>query len=329
MISGSLSSFFVMYKTIQRSFFLTFFTDQCCFKMATSTSTPTHPPVRISLIAGRYLVFDIDAVMVLRRSFGLCGVLTGTMPQNPTQNLFLSMPQELRAEEARLVVDRGAGYVADEAGDHLRLLKEMSSGVGEKRREGYLRELREKRVAAKRLFDEEKEAVRRMHEGKRGKGKKKVQKVEESGGGGDSLFETATAVQPAPKEALPAITPSTSNAMLDPAGTSGAIADENLPEPSAFYRELNKRGYFTTPGLRFGGGYSVYPSDPFKFHAHYLSSCYGWDEKVPMLDIVTSGRLGTAVKKSFMFGAEMEEEKGGKKRGEGEVRMFCVEWAGM
>ncbi|KAK0672665.1 putative tRNA-splicing endonuclease subunit sen-34 [Cercophora samala] len=295
-----------------------------------ATSTADHPPVRISLIAGRYLVFDIDAVMVLRRSHGLCGVLTGTMPQNPTQNLFLSLPQELRAEEARMLVDRGAAYIADEPNDHLRLLKEMSSGAGEKRREAYLRELREKRVTAKRLFDEEKEAVRKMHEGKRGKAKKGKQT--QKGEGDDSLFfdsAPSAAVQPpAPRESLPAITPSTSNAMLgEPAGTSGAIADEDLPEPSAFYKELNRRGYFTTPGLRFGGGYSVYPSDPFKFHAHYLSSCYGWDEKIPMLDIVTSGRLGTAVKKSFMFGAEREEE--GKAKGEGQVRMFCVEWAGM
>lgn len=77
-------------------------------------------------------------------------------------------------EEVRLVVDRGVGYVVDEVGDYLRFFKEMSLGVGEKRREGYLRELREKRVVVKRLFDEEKEVVRRMYEGKRGKGKKKV-----------------------------------------------------------------------------------------------------------------------------------------------------------
>lgn len=82
-------------------------------------------------------------------------------------------------------------------------------------------------------------------------------------------------------------------------------------------------------GFRFGGGYLVYLFDLFKFYVYYLSSCYGWDEKILMLDIVISGWLGIVVKKSFMFGVEREEEEGGKKCGEGEVRMFCVEWVGM
>ncbi|KAK4204951.1 putative tRNA-splicing endonuclease subunit sen-34 [Triangularia verruculosa] len=278
-------------------------------------------PIRISLLAGRYLVFDIESVMHLRREHGLCGVLTGTMPQNPTQNLFLGLPQELRAEEVGMLVDRGAGYVVDDAVEHLRLLKEMSTAKGGKRREGYVKELKEKRRAAKKLFDEEKEMFRRMHEGKR---KKKEKKKTEEGDDEGSLFGSAVEA-PVVKESLPAITPSTSNAMLDgddPLGT--AVVD--LPKASAFYRHLNTRGFFTTPGLRFGGDYSIYNGDPFRFHAWFLSNCYGWNEKIPMLDIVTSGRLGTAVKKSFLFGAEREEEEGEK---EGEVRMFCVEWAGM
>ncbi|KAK4176992.1 putative tRNA-splicing endonuclease subunit sen-34 [Triangularia setosa] len=280
-------------------------------------------PVRISLIAGRFLVFDIEGVMILRKHHGLCGVLTGTMPQNPTQNLFLGLPQELRAEEARLLVDRGAAYIADESSDHLAKLKEMS-GPDSKRREEYLRELKERRRTAKKLFDEEKEMVKKQFEGKRAKPKKEKGKKE----GGPSLLKASAesvVKSAALKETLPAITPSTSNAMLGASGTSGAVPDEDLPGSSAFYRYLNERGYFMTPGLRFGGDYSYYPGDCLRYHAHYLSNCYGWNDKIPMLDIVTSGRLGTAVKKSFMFGAEREEE--GKK--EGDVRMFCVEWAGM
>jgi tRNA-splicing endonuclease subunit Sen34 len=86
----------------------------------------------------------------------------------------------------------------------------------------------------------------------------------------------------------------------------------------------------------------VYPGDPFRYHAHYLANSYGWDEEVAMLDLVTSGRLGTAVKKSFLFGAERPaghekdgaEQSGGKGgngagAGVGRVRVFCIEWAGM
>ncbi|KAK0745128.1 hypothetical protein B0T21DRAFT_359077 [Apiosordaria backusii] len=296
--------------------------------MMTSTQPPQPPqpgPIRISLIAGRYLLFSIDSVMEIRRKHGLCCVLTGTMPQNPTQNLFLGLPIELRAEEARLLVERGAAYIADETSDHLAKLKEMSSEAGDKRREAYLRGLKEKRRTAKRLFNEEKAAVKKMHEGKRKGGSKK----EKAAPATDSLFESPTSPvveAAAKKEVLPAITPSTSSALLDKDSISGAIADDELPESSAFYRYLNTRGYFTTPGLRFGGDYSAYPGDPMRYHAHFLANCYSWNDKIPMLDIVTSGRLGTAVKKSFLFGAEREEEEGKK---EGDVRMFCVEWAGM
>ena len=78
----------------------------------------------------------------------------------------------------------------------------------------------------------------------------------------------------------------------------------------------------------------MYPGDPFRYHAHYLANGYGWDEPVAMLDLVTSGRLGTAVKKGFLFGAEkpkpkLREDGGEEKEGEGEVRVFCIEWAGM
>ena len=86
----------------------------------TTTSTTSTPPagaevpqdrIRISKIASRYLVFDIDDAMTLRRAHNMCGVFGGTIPQNPQQNVFTGLPMELLAEEAAVLVARGVAHV--------------------------------------------------------------------------------------------------------------------------------------------------------------------------------------------------------------------------
>lgn len=302
-------------------------------------ATVAERQVRISCVAGRYLVFDIDDVLYIRRHHGICAVLTGTMPQNPTQNLFLGLPVELHAEEAKLLVDRKAAYIADELSDHLSQLTTMD----ETTRGAYLQHVKQQRRNAKLAFDEEKAKVQAMHQGKRraaSKAKKTAASLEEASaaaeGESPSLFDSpsttgvvagaATTTTPS-KEALPAITPTTSSALL-PEATP--VLEGPIPASSySLYKYLNSRGYYTTPGLRFGGDYSVYPGDPFRYHAHYLANSYGWDEPIGMLDVVTSGRLGTAVKKSFLFGAESPSKPDPDGGEGGEMRVFCVEWAGM
>ncbi|KAK4230026.1 putative tRNA-splicing endonuclease subunit tsp-4 [Podospora fimiseda] len=283
---------------------------------------------RISRVGGdKYLVFDIEDVMSIRRNHGICAVLTGTMPQNPTQNLFLGLPIELRAEEVKLLVDAGAAYVVDELAEHL-----TAFGKSREEQQKYLDEVKEKRVLAQRAYDEEKERIRLLHIDKVMAAKKNKEKRKKDGEVGEesSLFSEEQQEQEQEvvkkEKPLPGITPTTSENLV--AGMSHVDAVVEVPDHPfyPFYKKMNSRGYFTTPGLRFGGDYSVYPGDPFRFHAHYLANAYGWNEEIPMLDLVTSGRLGTAVKKSFLFGSEQPAPT---PEDEGDVRMFCVEWAGM
>jgi tRNA-splicing endonuclease subunit Sen34 len=97
------------------------------------------------------------------------------------------------------------------------------------------------------------------------------------------------------------------------------------PKPNSLLRHLQGSGYYMMPGLRFGASFSVYPGDPLRFHAHFLANHCGWDEDIPMLDIVGSARLGTSVKKGFLIGGEAPETTSGRKQ----VRAFTLEWAGM
>lgn len=303
-------------------------------------ATAPERQVRISRVAGRYLIFDIDDVVHIRRHHGICAVLTGTMPQNPTQNLFLGLPIELHAEEAKLLVDKGAGYIADELADHLSQLSTMDGSA----RKAYLQHLKQQRRNAQQVFDEEKAKVQAKHKDKRkaagAKAKSSSSAEAETPAVTEdtstSLFDSSTSLpsalsnnSKAKETPLPGVTPTTSHPLLpvpSPIPATSNVSTDTAPS-YPLYRYLNSRGYYTTPGLRFGGDYSVYPGDPFRYHAHYLANSYGWDEEVAMLDLVTSGRLGTAVKKSFLFGAEKPAAVGDSEKEE--VRVFCIEWAGM
>ncbi|ANB15229.1 tRNA splicing endonuclease subunit SEN34 [Sugiyamaella lignohabitans] len=102
-----------------------------------------------------------------------------------------------------------------------------------------------------------------------------------------------------------------------------------VPRPSKasynIYKELHKKGFFLTPGLRFGGQFVAYPGDPLRFHSHHIAIGFNWDQEFAVLDIVGGGRLGTAVKKCWVVGAE---DSGCDVKEEDKYRIFSVEWAG-
>lgn len=291
-----------------------------------SSPTPDRQ-VRISRIGGRFLLFDIEDVVHIRRHHGICAVLVGSMPQNPTQSIFLGLPIELYAEEAKLLVDKKAAYIADDATDHLSQLKKMDNSA----RKAYFQSLKAQRKTAQRALDDAKEKSHARYLNRVSKSKPET--TESTAETDETLFSPKPSAAPSvvlEPVKLPAITPATSN-LLIPFSPSDTEPIKVLPT-YPLYAFLNARGYYITPGLRFGGDYSVYPGDPFRFHAHYLANCYGWDQKIPMLDLVTSGRLGTAVKKSFLFGGEkpVAEEADAEPDTTGRnVRVFCIEWAGM
>ena len=65
--------------------------------------------------------------------------------------------------------------------------------------------------------------------------------------------------------------------------------------------DLHGRGYWVTPGVKFGGDFLVYPGDPHRYHSHFVAVVVGWSQSVVPLDIVSFGRLGTVVKKALVL----------------------------
>ncbi|KAH7349367.1 tRNA intron endonuclease [Plectosphaerella cucumerina] len=295
------------------------------------------PVVRISKIADRYLVFDAEHVSALRRVHGISSMLAGSTPQNPTQNVFLSLPLELLPEEAASLVEKKVAVLVDEAAFHIDALRSSDPRA----RDAYLASLDETRNLARRHIAEEQQARKAASKAQEAKAREKKNKRKSGGqsaapSGEDasaSLFTPDDAQKtPAPVDRVEAavakpmaVTPTTSAGLEAPSGDEGHTVE--APPIGPLQRHLVANGYFITPGLRFGAKYSVYPGDSLRYHAHFLATDYEWDEGIPMLDIVGSGRLGTSVKKSFLMGGAPDAAPG--EQGEDRTRAFSLEWAAM
>lgn len=320
--------------------------------------------VRITKVGGRFLVFEVKDVASLRRDHCICAVLVGTIPQNPTQNLFLGLPLELIPEEAKLLVDKGVARVVDEATSHLIHLTSMDPTA----KHAYLQSLRTRRQNISRVLDEE-DAIRKA-EGAKKRGKQKSKRVPARADSPAVVEEVQSLLSFLPEKqdevsVLPSANASDEESLFSPtlsqqrqggttsssitlvatnrhltATTSADMLSDlkactvpvKAPRSYPLYKHLNSKGYYITPGIRFGADYSVYPGDPFRYHAHFMATSFGWDEEITLLDLVSGGRLGTGVKKGFLIGGQAPpKEAAGNPQdaGEDRVRTFTLEWAAM
>ncbi|KAJ5086486.1 hypothetical protein NUU61_007793 [Penicillium alfredii] len=325
--------------------------------------TPTLP-IPISYVSGRYLLFSIDAVTYLRREHNICGVLIGTLPQIPQQNVFLGLPLELTPEEARLLVDKGVACIVDEAKAQLG----MKSLLEEDCRR-YLHDLEAQGLGVMRVQSDRKEQQREqtLKKIEAKKAKAKASKASAAAAPADAATTTSTSTTASHKDTPSAvvdlfaaderntlspnsrtsssrttasqptmgITPATSYPPLSHPVSSSSSAPllpaPTVPESYALFAHLHSRGYFLSPGLRFGCQYVAYPGDPLRFHSHFLVVSAEWDQEIDLMDVIIGGRLGTGVKKGFLLGGSeksIDEVETEAERVDS-VRTFSIEWAGM
>lgn len=310
-------------------------------------------PIPISYISGNYYLFSIDSVSYLRRQHNICGVLSGTLPQIPQQNVFLGLPLELMPEEARLLVEKGVAYIVDEAKAH----KDGMKLLMEEDRRRYLRDLEAQglhamRVQLSRKEQQREKSLKKIEEkkanakkSKQGQEQEQEQLSSEDPAGLEAFFAPAPAPTPEQRsESGPRTSPD-----IEPMGITPPVSrpplpthpspDQLLPLPEVppsypLFAHLHSKGYYLSPGLRFGCQYVAYPGDPLRFHSHFLVVSAEWEEEIDLMDIIAGGRLGTGVKKGFLLGGvDRRGRDGSGFEGEGDVndgvRTFSIEWAGM
>ncbi|KAI9721927.1 MAG: hypothetical protein M1812_001883 [Candelaria pacifica] len=311
-------------------------------------STIIREPFPIFFTSKRYLLYNIDVITYVRREHHICGVLIGSLPQVPQQNVFLGVPLELMPEEAKLLVSEGAAFIVDDASLHKARLPVLKGAE----RKAFAQKLHTEGVEAARIARQQSEqrqekALRRL------KTDGKPDQIAAPGMGAiiegvepeefdesRSLFpgsSDSASIQPelSAKDTIAfGITPTTSFPPFPPPTKSTSPHVLEAVDFYALYAYLHSRDYYLSPGLRFGCQYLVYPGDPLRFHSHFLAVEMGWDEEFDLLDLVGGGRLGTGVKKSFLIGGleggnALNEGEEADDKAEERVRTFCIEWGGM
>ncbi|KAL8720190.1 MAG: hypothetical protein Q9225_002920 [Loekoesia sp. 1 TL-2023] len=304
------------------------------------------PIFQVSQKIRRYLLYDINTVTWLRRTHNILGVPIGSLPQSPQQNVFLGLPLELQPEEARLLVEKGLAFIVDDLKCHEKALRSHPTQLKK-----YKANVREEGLAAAKAVEKQKhqrtqEALQKLSIRQSTTNPDQAVGEAATGNHADVEDEPLFAI-PQPRNArrtstnlVPhSSTPTTSYPPLSPPCPQTSPPLPEVNEPSyALFKYLYSRGYFLSPGLRFGCQFSVYPGDPLRFHSHFLATSAEWDEEIDLLDIVGGGRLGTGVKKGWLIGGiENKPDSDGREEsllqgnegGAPRVRTFCLEWGGM
>ena len=319
----------------------------------TLTKPPPQPALpfpifQISRHVERYMLYDIDIITWLRQAHNILGVLIGTLSQRPQQNVFLGLPLELQPEEARLLVDKSLVFIVNDLDWHRRDLASKSAGQLESIRT----DMYKKGMALARDYQKSRQTRTR-------KALKKIRDQEDFAGAkgsyatptpetandtseetlfGETLTRESTLTpiaslpQSGDSDLIPWTTTSTTShpPLTPPANTPPPILPKVDASSYALFEHLHGLGYFMSPGIRFGCQFAVYPGDPLRFHSHFLSMSYDWDEEINLLELIGGGRLGTGVKKGWLIGGPGELNESHKdKEGERNIRTFCIEWGGM
>ncbi|MCJ1401760.1 tRNA-splicing endonuclease subunit [Xylographa trunciseda] len=282
------------------------------------------PIFRISSAVDRYLLYDISIITWLRKTHHILGVLIGTLPQIPQQNVFLGLPLELMPEEARLLCDEGLAYTVDDLEWHQEGMRSLTSD----QRNAFVQDLARQggeasKAAERKRLENTERALKRLRQGSTPGNNSTNSPIDnkhsepdaEATEATDTLFSSSTTTRTGRPLSISeslgdsslreewGITPTTAYPPVPtPSNFTGRPSPTVKSSTYALFKHLHAHDYYMSPGLRFGCQFLVYPGDPLRFHSHFLAVGVDWDEEVDLLDLVGGGRLGTGVKKGWLIG---------------------------
>lgn len=262
--------------------------------------------IPIYLAASSYFIYDYKTVIQLRLQHRICGFFIGTLPQAPQQNIFFGLPLELIPEEVAWLVDQGYAYVVDDKLRHELYIQNVTLedifSIKEKR----IAEVKRQNLEYKEQNAHKKDIVKILKD-----------RISFESGSTVSFDKNHDIDDDIPRNI---VVPTKSKKLLH------TIPIELSPKVNvdlsrySVWKYFHDKGYYMTPGLRFGAHYLAYPGDPLRYHSHFLVNVIEWEQEFPIINIVGGGRLGTNVKKAWAIGANNPNTN--------MVHVFTIEWTG-
>jgi tRNA-splicing endonuclease subunit Sen34 len=257
---------------------------------SSSSMTEKVPSVEVSIIKGEAFVWSATSIAILRRNYGIVGLLTGSLPLIPQQNAFLGVPLQLFEEEVVYLLRRKAIVLVDDVKAH------DVEGIAEDRLEEWHRKRVDSILNRRRLAVEEakraKEKNKKQYalsevaqEKKKKREERKQTQMESINNGEEDVFQPDPSPQPnqAEEEDLSNIPhlitiPSTSSDLdwhhvrlgdtaYDTLSSAAVAGLWRYPETAderarcAAFEALKEKNYYMGKGLRFGGDFVVYPGE--------------------------------------------------------------------
>ena len=92
----------------------------------------------LPVINDRVLIFDIEDIKKLR-NLGILGILSGTLPKAPQQNIFLGIPLQLSVNETLWLIEREYGVLVDSKELHKKKNESSKEGIEENANNEFIR----------------------------------------------------------------------------------------------------------------------------------------------------------------------------------------------
>lgn len=279
--------------------------------------------VKIELLGSREgevtaIVSGLDDIQKLRE-LGVAGVLVGTLAGASQQNVFLGTPLRLMMEEALWVVEQGHGGMV---WCEKKRFAEQITTVSED-------------MLVQWNYDEKKNTEMQM-QAKRTAFLEKLRAHGVTENGSDDIQTVDAASLALMAQSVFVETPEVSKLrnrkqemkeLCNREHQMGLIrdileSDQKLRRNYKVYKNLREKGYFLSPGARFGGRFIAYPGDPLRYHSHLAiqNAIDAEDDDIDLIQLINGARLGTSVKKVWVLPGTSDDEEN--------IDFFSVEWAG-
>jgi tRNA-splicing endonuclease subunit Sen34 len=301
----------------------------------------------------KLLVFDPESICKLQEANRICGHLIGSLANNVRQNEYYGSPLMLTNEEAKLLIVylNAASLYKDNTSQCLSSNTHSNSMKieYEKYLDQFYTEQNEK-YKEKRLV-ELAPLKSKIIDGKRKSLQNKIEKLKLESQTSQTI-ETLTKLNEDMKalnenhcdslfaneiKNISKVDMLTEIFLLTPKFLKIANHGSNLSNELLFtitshlnykyviFKDLWTRGYYLTPGAKFGGDYLVYCGHPSLYHSTYILLCLTVNDfrNMKTRQLIHFGRMSTSVKKTFLLACVHTD----KPTSNEEVVFVRIEWS--